>query len=703
MAQLSSIVIDCDKEFRGLDANINALVLEIENTIDNQNVVSAENASLIESLKKQLLETQIKLEATEALRDTCAASLESLAAIAASTYDSAKSRSLLSTASKESKATVDAQLERLRAKNDKFEAALEALKLRQEQEARVELAQMELKRQQELDKAEMELKAQNERRSQAISLALSKAGGFGIFIRIRCQEADEKKTTLKNISKDSLQIKSLSRNAILKGNDMVTIWNDNDTNACKAVKGLSFLTELDLINYEATMYTDVNGRRLAGGALTPNKVKFDLYYELKRLAPFYAAMANRKNELQPFKSNPDFQKTGFKLFLEFEAKHAEFYKSYAGQEQRQDVLVSLQTDIENIKAAETYLIQSGNMVVGQEKSVLNFLLQDEFPATVTIFAIGGSGSGKTTSARSILQRLFFKYMERADASTTITLSYRQIFQNKQKDSTTNTFNETIIQQLLPIHEPEKKKPTGKEIDFEDYSIYLKPYLLLPQNLPKTSSTVKLFPIDGMTDKEMMKMAAWCNMLQYDATSDKYRRTLYTPHNPTGSSRSIKISTLDFATSSQQNRIHLVDTCGYEHYDQADLITFFNKQISTAKVQDENYDKLVASEAAKGREGLGIVYDAVDLSHRVLKEGEFIRNSLNYIQDSIVEFRHSIPEEFEATTRQTGATIKNQWIEDQKLITKNCSVLVVGAFKHFIPEEEAQAGVDTIEFLNAVSK
>lgn len=714
MSGTASFIRKCDSKYDDLTHNVDVIIAEIDGfekmDIDDLKAKEAE----IVRLQALLNKTKEDLQNTEALRDTCAASLEAFAAMASSEYKLAQFRvGELPKGSAKAK-EFEAQLIRLRDKNVEFENELQEL---EEQEA--ERQAVESQRLAELEEAEnARLMAEEQQRqieenarlSAAIAQSLSQPGGFGVFIRIRCQNAKEGQTVLK-ADANSVAIE----NHKVETSDNITIWNDNkmiiasneNQITCAKLKELQFLQEKQLIDKENRMFGTISGN-----ARDQVQARFLYYYKLVQLVPIYAAIKNRIDEIK-LQLDDNFRKnTGYKLYEEYEKEKADLVKKYNSTPARVKEIDELKTDIKNMEIAEQYLISSGNEIIGQKDSVLNFLQEDEFPSTVTIFAIGGSGSGKTTSARSILQHIYFKYMERINPPSEIQISYSEVYQHTDNKIYVLKlpYKETTPTKIHIVEEEETKSKTSQrktpeQLDAEKRAKlakrgFLKPHLVYRKTPNEFSGQVKLFPVDDMKDFEQMKMAAWCNMLEYDAVSDKYRQTQYTPNNPTGSSRSIKITTVEFNTNGVKNRVNLVDTCGFENYTIEELNTFFAAQIASASIHDEKYILQVADEAKmtdEERKKKSIIFPADYLAHRVLQQGVFIKNSLDYIRDSVVAFRHA-----QELPLQAHAEGDVNWIEREKLITDDCSVLVVGAFKHNIPPKEAQAGIDTIDFLNVVA-
>ncbi len=339
--------------------------------------------------------------------------------------------------------------------------------------------------------------------------------------------------------------------------------------------------------------------------------------------------------------------------------------------------------IEIQATAHKYIINVGELFV--KKSALSFVEEDN-PSNpircVTILGMGSTGSGKTTSTRAILLRIIHDYTtlpkwSEALRGATIKVTAKQVREGVHG---------------IEITELSSTPPQGAKLS--------KPFLIGRTNRSQVASSQVLCGVEDECNSltklkgyEMMK-----KLIDYDQQTEKNRDTRYTPHNPAGSSRSVKITTITIKFANNKvTTINLIDPPGYERYEKKELEEYYANLISKTNEYDPNYKKIPKPKN-----------QATLFADEAMAEKIFIDNTTAYIKKYLKEYatlqktgvsQADFDEKMEAIT-QTSAipSIYANWITHENLMPKDSTVIVVTAFKAFISKPEVEANYKMFEFL-----
>ena len=360
---------------------------------------------------------------------------------------------------------------------------------------------------------------------------------------------------------------------------------------------------------------------------------------------------------------------------------------------------------------------------------------------VTIIALGGSGSGKSTAAKALLRYIINIYRDKYQdfvSKSNITISFRQIYENK---------NGQIVVENMNSFET---KFTNNDFKYpylrtQPYAQDLKDFL--NANDTKENDSTK----EGKIIQHVLCDSPNCanlvgkyrntigdekiNVDDFDAISilkkiskldndtEKNRRIRYTLNNKSGSSRSIKIIQITFQSPTQTVAINLADSAGYEDYEKEEskekLFEYYQEIITNA---------LSIDEFMAGKRTDGIVDElAESMKNEVLKEGIFIRNSLSYIEKMLIKF-NTMQKTMKSTNendKAAAAIFKVDFnkelekikptkdvIDDQEILVKkengvswlapflpqHSTVIVLAAFKANMNSTETSSAEETLKFV-----
>ncbi len=326
---------------------------------------------------------------------------------------------------------------------------------------------------------------------------------------------------------------------------------------------------------------------------------------------------------------------------------------------------------------------------------------------ITILNIGGSGTGKTTTSKALLKFIYLEYVSRFSEDLVT-----------NKCEITVDFNEVYYKDGMI-------KLAALSTTPGDNQKYLYPYLVQLSERGHEKTEVKqnylcgieVKNVDNPPPKECTDLKTgqkaydvMHNLLKLDFYSETNRETKYTPTNPSGSSRGIKIITLQFFNRSTKKmvNINLIDPPGFENHESKEkLIEFYKTKIMLAKGQDANYLKLnVKTDNEVNR-----------FVTQIETETVFIRNTLTYLENLILKYKelrndktlnentfHQKMNQIEhVNTMNQNTTSKLQWAtKDLNLFPQNSTVIVIGAFKGNVQSEnEVYAANETMDFLQKI--
>ncbi len=341
------------------------------------------------------------------------------------------------------------------------------------------------------------------------------------------------------------------------------------------------------------------------------------------------------------------------------------------------------------------VLQSGELIT--TSSALDFVSgqNEKNPLKcVTIIGIGASGSGKTTSAKALLKKILFQYT---------TLNKFQNFLNEGKITIqcyeVRLDNRTGEIALSELTDTETNARNNK---------YLKPYLMpIPAGAKRPFGGEPSIYLCGLErsdvcntnkfkDESGYKMMT--KLVKFDASTEKNRDTQYTPDNPNGSSRSVKVLKITLK-SKEENviTINLLDPPGYENYDRNDLKEFYVNLVTETRAIDALY---------RSDDPTAVTSIAEQLTERTSNEEVFIKRTLNYLENSLIKYKElqnnkSINYSKMTEVQQVGTGYKN-WIQDLDLMPQHSTVIVLGAFKSKINSKETASNINTLDFLKNIT-
>jgi len=392
------------------------------------------------------------------------------------------------------------------------------------------------------------------------------------------------------------------------------------------------------------------------------------------------------------------------------------------------------------------------------QSPLSFLKrQDPLLGQITIVGMGTSGSGKTTSSRAIVNNILDMYGSSFPTlirASIITAAFYEVFQEFAVGGS------SIKVRNLPTTplETNLKFPYLKTWQAAE-GIDSKSFVPIQNNLCGTDDTR---PCDDLTmELQSQRIQLMKKLRILDTNSEQHRQTRYTANNPNGSSRSIKVVTITISNQvqNQQVKINVIDTAGYEEYKITDLQVFYKNFIVNALSGDRNAVQYgiplemksrrpsevsqpgFSQEAENIRKGLksqvetkqiegvvafdpnsqSIVRAANTQAQNAIREGSFIRDSLNYVESAILGFQELKKLEQENpnatfSTKQLETKInqvyegrekkkyppQDPWITNLKLLTADSALVVLGTFKKYVNITEKDAVTKTVQFLHDVN-
>jgi len=530
-------------------------------------------------------------------------------------------------------------------------------------------------------------------------------GGVYLVVRLRCGTQDQSEDSILQFRGDTLTLRDIinveqNKPIVIKQEEKFAIFTDATGADCQ-----------QLLALQSTLPSDADYRN----------AKQRLWYAFPQKSHTGASYLSFLEKEIPYLSDAE-------VYRE-EQKKSEFSNDYAtleGDVRKQKIsFQALYPDHQldpNQRKDRDFILQ---YLTGQEEmfkyiwktnkqfldlSIFNFINapKDELPRVVSIFAIGPSGGGKTSSAKGLLKKFFSQYVS------------NPLYGNKNTKVVVSAYEVGLF------HNEEEKKDTIKIYRLNLWNdprlkTYSKPYLVALQGDSFTNA--KSEELNGPPGSVLCENAivnrestgcqfantpdkgirAFMNLLKFDQQTDRTRETKYTPNNPTGSSRSIKIMKLTFMENIKQNKrtlatINLVDTAGYERYEMEDIKEWYKDIIANELEADPRFAAYFKST------GKSVETMASEFSDHIRQERVFINESLNYMQNSIADFRKNDRTTLNAEV-QLGNTdaISRHWLLNPtlNLLPENAAVIVLGVFKPKITKNEYFATKKGISFIDSI--
>jgi hypothetical protein len=339
---------------------------------------------------------------------------------------------------------------------------------------------------------------------------------------------------------------------------------------------------------------------------------------------------------------------------------------------------------------------------------------------VTIFSAGPSGSGKTTSAKALLKYALITYMtiypSFVSNCTQILLEGFEVLNDENGNIRINNLPNLFKQRdsfVLPEPTFQDRESAKINIEQKQTDVCVEESCNVCLDLTRCKSSLLSNKILQMLKK----------VDEFDINTESQRKKRATEFNPDGSSRSIKITRITFVNDKQGNKsINLVDTAGYENYDEEAILTWLKKTLleklsKTKEIRDEYlkiYLEQLKAQLPKGESVVTInpvqkhlemlvALAAKDMKNEMIKEMMFINESLRNLKHALTYYK-IIQKNLELAKGGYEAAMKrsiqqSKWLLDLNLLPENSKVILLATFKKFVSVRESDATATTLDLIS----
>ncbi len=285
---------------------------------------------------------------------------------------------------------------------------------------------------------------------------------------------------------------------------------------------------------------------------------------------------------------------------------------------------------------------------------------------VTIISFGSSGSGKTTFTQNLTSMILNMYhtnFSKHFAESTLYATFVEVRMDEKGDAKPIGMSSRVLR-------AESRDKFSASVSYAPIAIKRAPVCISNDEsreaIQKCSSFAEL--------QGKAEIIATYKELEKGTESNRQQR--FTPANPSGSSRSFKITTLEFEAKDKTVwlRINIVDPPGAEN--------FSDDEIRTA---------LIAQQPQISQKFQNLFIGTLQ------REGVFINRELKVLSDRIMQFQAESRHKPESKENRLEKT----WVEERHLLDPGTSVILLGCFKPYIKKSEESAVRGVFKTINEI--
>ncbi len=542
-------------------------------------------------------------------------------------------------------------------------------------------------------------------------------GGLFTLIRIRCDEIEDVGNITKLVSAEwtdaNLNIKpflKIGETTELKVRNAQTIvYNDSGGTNCTLDKFTTQKTKYEKDKNKAlddlqALFIKSETNKISGAV---NELKLEWAQTFDReVRTKYSNYISTSKKLSEDKQKDTFSKETWSTFLDdyiIDAKDVNTKK--ANQKLWIENVKTLHDVAEKEIKSAVFVLLSGKDFI--DNSSIGFVGKQKYEITavdgsvsyhpenllsaITIIGIGGSGAGKTVATKALLQNIIRIYGDTYPEfikQCKVEVSFQQVFANNSNQIIVKNMPKDQIG-VQDVHTKESMERSFATSAISDEKAEWHTVCNNCESLTNQQSQVAV-----------LKM-----IHDYDIATEAHRLVRSTLNNVNGSSRSIKIIQIKLThVTGKIVKLNLIDTAGYENYtgQSEDVLNkFYVKQLMHQRDTNSKFQIQIPVETSsvtelkqdrtKRLQNNAIEILADKIVKIVLKEGEFIRNSLTYIEDAIVAFakKDDIP----------PGKLHETWLADYLKV--GSTVIVLAAFKVNMNPTEVPSAEATLKLLEKI--